>query len=250
MAKQAAPAKTAAVVVKKKQWVPIVAPALFNNVLVGETYVEVPQSAVGTTLDVSVMVLTGEPQKQNVSVTLKITGLQQNQLVTEIAGYRLSTAAGRKMMRRNREKIEDSFLVQTKDGKVARIKPVLVTRNKTQGGVLADLRRQSRIFVAKRASELTFAELVKELVTHKFQRDLSGALKKTYPVQFCDVRKLYFDTAKPGAVIQVPQGAPAQKPGSPPEGKQEAAPEEPAQEPAEAKDAGTEETPAEGPGTA
>lgn len=201
----AKPAKTGVVVVKKKVWVPIMAPALFNNAQVGETYVESPEMAVGTKLKVSVMTLTGDPQKQNTYVALKIISARDNQLLTEVVGYSISTAVARKMVRRGRNKIEESFTVTTKDGKTARVKPALVTRNKTKGGVVADLRKKLKEFVTKRASEKTFEDLVKELVAHKFQREIIDALKKTYPIQFCEIKNFVLEKTKQEQPVVVPQ---------------------------------------------
>ena len=90
-----APAK--AVIIKKKRWVAIIAPKLFNDQLLGESFVEEPANLVGRCVSVSLMVLTGDPQKQNVSVSFKIVGVQNDMVTTELTGYRLLPAAAKNM---------------------------------------------------------------------------------------------------------------------------------------------------------
>jgi len=50
-------------VIKKKKWVPIQAPKLFNEQIIGESLVGEAQELVGRRATVSLMTLTGDPQK-------------------------------------------------------------------------------------------------------------------------------------------------------------------------------------------
>ncbi len=195
--------------VKKKIWVPVLAPKIFNEAQIGEMYLESPELAVGRQIKVSLMTITGEPQKQNTHVIFNITGVSGSKLVTESAGFAIATAATKKMVRRGKDKINLSFTAKTKDGKTVRIKPVLVTRGKPGGAVLTDLSNLAKARVIKAAATYTFEELLKEIVQRKFQRNLQDSLRKTYPIQICEIKSLTlvkeaktFTTAKAPAEAQ------------------------------------------------
>ncbi len=211
------PSSKAALLVKKKVWVPIIAPELFTNQQIGETYLEEPSQGVGRQVKVSLMVLTGDPQRQNVAISFKIHKAENNQLFTQTIGYSIVPAAVRKMMRRGRERVDDSFVVKTQDDVAVRVKPVLITRGRAKGGVLIDLRQQLRLNVARAMAKLKFIDFIKDMVLHKFQRELQDSLRKIYPLQICELRDAHIETNAKGLqnILTAP-AAPAQPPGEQP----------------------------------
>jgi len=227
----AKPTSKAAVLVKKKVWLPIIAPALFNNQPIGEIYVEEQSQAVGRHVTVSLMTLTGDPQRQNVHISFSITKAENNQLHTKTIGYTIIPPAVRKMMRRGRDRIDDSFATKCQDGIAVRVKPVLITRGRAKGSVLASLRKQLRGNVVRALAKLTFNDLLKELVAHKLQRELQDSLRKIYPLQVCELRDVHIETSEKGLknVLTAP-AAPAQ---TQPPAEQPPAETQPEQPPAE-----------------
>ncbi|MBD3303762.1 hypothetical protein GF343_01330 [Candidatus Woesearchaeota archaeon] len=182
--------QAAKVVVKKKRWVHVIAPKLFNEKQIGEMHVEEPKNAVGRKLSVSMTTITGEPKKQNIMAKFLITSFAGEKLMTDIIGYKLNTAATKRLMRRNRSKIDDSIVYKTSDDKKVRIKPLLVTRGRAQGGTKSALRKQIKEYLAKNISKMTFEQLMKDIINKKLQRAISDALKKTYPVAGCEIRNI------------------------------------------------------------
>ncbi len=215
----------AAVIVKKKVWLPIIAPALFNNQQIGEMYLDEPQHALGRRVTVSMMVLAGDPQRQNIHISFEITKTENNQLLTKLVGYSIIPVAVRKMMRRGRERIDDSFAAKTQDSIALRVKPVLITRARTKGSVLAHLRRQLRTTIVHTLAKTTFIDFIKDIVAHKFQRELHSVLTKIYPLQICELRDVHIETSEKRLknILTAP-AAPAQPPAEQPP----AAPETPA----------------------
>ena len=215
------------VLVKKKVWFPIIAPAIFNNQPVGEMYLEEPQTSVGRKVKVSLMTLTGDPQRQNVHVTFEITKVDNNQLMTKLIGYSIVPTAVRKMMRRGRDRIDESFVTKTSDGVAVRIKPVLITRARISSSILTDLRKQLRSHLIRSVSKLSFNDLMHTVIAHKIQRELHEILRKVYPLQSCEIRHVSIETNEKSLknIITAPP-APV-KPEQPPA---EAPAEQPAQE--------------------
>src|SRR3972149_318717 len=181
-------AKPSAKGIVKKRWVTIFAPKMFNEQPIGESYLADPEKAVGRNVEVSMMTLTGEPQKQSINLMFKINRREGEKLFTELIGYTISPSAIRKMGRGGKERIEESVLVRTADGKTMRIKPMLTTRGRTKGGVLASIRKTIRSVLPAITSKMTLEELFMNIINYKIQRAIAESVRKTYPVANSDIK--------------------------------------------------------------
>jgi len=197
------------IVVKKKIWVTIVAPKAFNEQEIGQIYLEEPQLGVGRTATVSLMTLTGEPKNQNVRVSFSIKAVSGSKLATDIIGYSLSPAATKRMVRRGKSKLQLSFTTKTKDNKVIRIKPLIITRGKPGGIVLTSLRNTAKAILIKELGKRTFEDLMKEVIQKKFQRALSDSLRKTYPIQLCEIKRISIESEEQAATEKTPEAVKA-----------------------------------------
>ncbi len=182
----------AAVVIKKKKWVQILAPKLFNEQPIGESFVEDVQELVNRHVSVSLMILTNDPQKQAISVSFKIIGTKNGMALTELIGYRMLPSAAKKLMRRQREKIDDSFIVESSDKKILRIKSLIITRGRTTGNVMATMQKLQRAYLAKMISQMDSESFIRDIIQKKLQHGLAQLLKRLYPVGACEIRQLEF----------------------------------------------------------
>lgn len=172
----------------KKRWVQVVAPPVLGSKNVGEVLVATPEDAVGKHITLSLASIEGG--KQTVDVDLIIDKKDGNNLSTVLNKYFIIPAALKRMVRRNRSKISDSFVVKLNDGAVVRLKFLLVTRNAVSGSVATSAYHFLRSWAIKESAKLTFDELVKGVITKKFQKALQGEVKKLAPLQICEVRYL------------------------------------------------------------
>ncbi len=175
----------------KKQWIPIVAPKVFNETWIGESLLGDPNVAIGRTLTVSMTTLTNDIQKQHVNLSFKINEFKKDVLNTELIAYHFSPSATRRFVRRARTKIDDSFLGVTADGKQLRIKPLIVTRSKAQGGVRAGIHKAAREFFILQLSKMKLEAFWNELLSHNLQKALGESLRKIYPLSSCEVRWVF-----------------------------------------------------------
>lgn len=182
--------QAAKVVVKKKRWVLVTAPKLFNEKEIGEMHVEDPRNAVGRKFSVSVTTLTGEPQKQNILAKFLITGFVGERLQTDLIGYRMNNAATKRLMRRNRSKIDDSLVFTTEDGKKVRVKPMVITRGRAQGGTRSELRKKMKDHLSKTIAKSKYEQLMREIIQGRFQRTMQDSLRKTHPVASSEIRQI------------------------------------------------------------
>lgn len=174
--------KTAKELKKRKKWVAILAGKEFNNMEIGETYVDEPDVVVGKTVMINLMSLTGDPKKQNFNVKFRIKEAKDSQLHADLVGYFLQAAQKKRLSKKNKDKLEDSFEYKTKDNIHVVIKPVFTTKAMTYRSRHALIRNESRKFIADALKTLNFSSMMRDIIEGNFQREVKNALKKFYPV--------------------------------------------------------------------
>ena len=109
-------------------------------------------------------------------------GLDAEPMSLELAGSYI-----RRMMRLGIDYVEDSFVVDVREGKV-RFKPFMITRNKVSRSVRNELRNTAKKFIEAYAKTRAARELFTDVITNKIQKELFVRLKKIYPLALCEIR--------------------------------------------------------------
>lgn len=176
---------------KKKIWVSIFAPQQFNNLEIGETLCEEPKQLIGRKINVNLMTLTNDPKKQNVRLNFKVKEVKGEKVEAEVVGYELNSSHVKRVVRRGSEKIDDSFLVETKDNIKYRIKPLLLTRYETKRSILSAIRAKMREIAVENFKKNDSVTMLNLIVSNTFQREAKDAIKKIYPIAICEIRMLH-----------------------------------------------------------
>lgn len=187
MAKKVITKKTR-VSVEKKRWYAVQAPAVFNNVVFGETCATEPESLTGRGIKTNLGTVLRTVKKQNLEVRFKITALQGNTCTTELVSMEILPPHVKRLVKRAKKRVDDSFLVATKDSVNVRLKPMILVKDNVQHSLLTSLRMASRDFFAQVAQESTFNEFTNKIVMGEIYKDLKLALKKIYPVTAVEMR--------------------------------------------------------------
>jgi ribosomal protein S3AE len=180
---------------KKKRWCAILAPKAFNQVELGKTYVTEPESAVGRVVRFNLKDITNNLRDQHIYLLFKIIKNDELTLITEVAGYYLTRAAMKRITRRGTRRVDDSFVVVTKDEKRVRIKPLMITIHNTVHSVTTALRGKLRSQLALDVSKLTFTELIQRLTSRQIQNELKKKLSKIYPLKSFEIKIAEFARA-------------------------------------------------------
>jgi ribosomal protein S3AE len=180
----------------KKKWYKIIAPSEFNEILIGETLSYDPRLLIGKVVTANLANLTRDIKKQNIIMAFKVSGLKENNALTEPVSYKMVPTFIKRIIRRGRENIHDSFLCSTADEKKVRIKPLVITVNKTKGIVIKSLIKNMRDSLKEYVRKLTYKELVNELVSHKLQGTLKKKLTKIYPLRSFEIKEMKIETGK------------------------------------------------------
>ena len=145
-------------------------------------------SAVGKVVNVNLGNLTRDAKLQNVRIKFKINEIKDGKAYTEVKGYELATSYIKRIVRVGRSRIDDSFLVSTKDNVKLRLKPLVLTKYKTQKNILRDMRELVKKDFIDYIQKDDYDKFISDLISKKLQRDLRGKLNKIYPVSLVEIR--------------------------------------------------------------
>lgn len=173
---------------KKKSWFSIVAPPVFNGMSIGETTAVERNNLLGRSIKVSLMNLTRNMKKQNITVTFRIDDLKDNVAQTHVSAFETNQASVKRFVRRRRDKIDDSIVAKTKDGKLVRVKPMLITRNNTSNPVLCEMRHAMRYKVVSDIAKFTYGQFIEKIINDQFAKDIKYSIQKIYPVRNVSIR--------------------------------------------------------------
>lgn len=175
---------------KRKRWHRIISPKVFGEQVIGETPALEPEMLLGRTIAVSLVTLTRDMKRQGVYVTFEVDKIMGDTTYTHVKKYEMTTSSIKRLVRRNRNRVDDSFLCITADNVPVRVKPFLLTRNATKHSVGTILRRMSRDFLGRTIHKLSYDILIQDIVSGKLQKAWRDLVKNVYPLKACDIRVL------------------------------------------------------------
>ncbi len=173
---------------KKKRWVHILGDKPFENKDLGESYVADAESLKGRSLTLNLMTLLNNPRKQNINIGFKITEVKEGKGYATVSGYEMIPSSLKRLIRRHKDKVDDSFLARTKDKKIIRVKPLIITQSNTFKSEQTRLRLNAREQIRAYANKHDFEALVQDLIEGKLQKHLKETLSKLYPLRAAEIR--------------------------------------------------------------
>ncbi len=171
----------------KKKWFSIIAPSGFGNVEIGESLAFESGDLIGRSIISNLSSLGGQVRKQNVKIKFVVSEIIDNKGVTNTDSFSLVSSYVKRVARRGKTKIDDSFVIKLKDVDV-RIKPLVITMNKVKSSVRKELRRGIKEFLVEYCSKKKFDDVISSLVKSALQRDMKHRLKRIYPVSVAEIR--------------------------------------------------------------
>lgn len=175
---------------KRKIWFKIISPKLFGEKEVGECCLTGIDKGIGRTLKINLRELSGNPKDQNIYIDLKVIAVDGGVMKTTTIGYNLTSAYVKRMVRKNADRVDDSSVFKTKEGKEVILKFLAITRNKVQRSVRTELKRQLKELLEGEMKKGSFDNFVDNLVNQKIQSNFKRKLHKVYPLKEFSVRVL------------------------------------------------------------
>lgn len=174
----------------KKRWIKVIGPVEFNNILLGESYVIDPNNLLGKKIQLNLSNLIGDMKRQNIVVGFKIKEIKGNDAYAELISYGMLQTHIRRLVRTGQDKIEDSFVVETKDNIKIRIKTIILTKNKTKNSVLTKIMMYGRDAIKTSFSNNSFKQELGNIILLQLQRKLKQEMNKIYPLSVFEIKKL------------------------------------------------------------
>ena len=185
--------KTQVIKKKKKSWVKLVAPEFLGNAFLGESLIQDKQDLVGKYLSLNLSNFTNDMKKQSIIVKFKAVSIVDNQAHTNVVGLELTNSYVKRLVRRGKSKVDDSFIVHTRDNKKLRVKPLIITNTRTNNSIQSKIRVEAKALIIEAVKSLSADEFFESIISTKIQRDLKDKLSKIYPLRYVDLYKCYFE---------------------------------------------------------
>ena len=182
--------------IKKKKWYSIIAPKIFRNVVLGETFIEEPKLALNKTITQNLMNLTHDVKKQNSNIKFIVDKVEGDKAYTKIIGYNMVPTSIRRLTRRRSQKIELSLVCKTSDNKKVRIKSLIFARGAIKSSINTKLTKIVIEYLTKAISKVTFDNLINDLINYKLQISLRERLKRIYPLRKCEIKSMEIEKEK------------------------------------------------------
>ena len=157
---------------KKKKWFSIYATQDFNNIKIGESLGSEVKDLIGRKIVINLGSLFNDSKKQSINGVFKVKEIKGENAIADIVGYELSAAHLKRIMRRSKDKVEDSFICEIKDNIKVRIKPFILTKTQTKRSILAALKHKTKEFLNETCAKMNYNTLMQNLISNKIQKDL------------------------------------------------------------------------------
>ena len=172
---------------KKKKWIDISAPTMFQGASLGQALADDPQNLIGRIIQANMMNVVRNPKMQNITMSFRINDVKEKNGSTESVSYVMAPASIKRLVRSRRDRIDDSVVVGMKDKKV-RVKPLIVTQFNNAASQQKAVRALARQELAHMCKDMTFEQFVDMVVRADVQKALKRTLSSIVPIRMVEIR--------------------------------------------------------------
>lgn len=204
---------------RAKNWYQVLAPAEFNRANIGETLADEPDKMIGRIMESTLGDITGDWAKQNTKILFRIEEIGGNSAYTSFIGHEMTRDYMRSLVKRRTTKIDANIVVTTKDGYKLRLKPLVFTVKRAKTSQIESIRKIMVAVIMNRSKELTFNELISDVVNGKVSAEIYKATKNIYPLRRAEIGKsevVFRPPVAAAAPSPAPAPAPSEQPPAPP----------------------------------
>ncbi len=173
---------------KRKKYFSILAPKNFQERELGQTLAYEPSELNGRCITSNLMMITGNIKKQDINVTFKINKVLGDTAYTVFERYEIVPASIKRKVRRQKDRLDESFNCVTKDNQLVRMKPLVVTATKISRSTRIAMRDKMIQIILAYARKTDYDSLVIDVVNDKLQREVGTLINKISPVRFVAFR--------------------------------------------------------------
>ena len=174
---------------RRKDWYEIYIPPYFGGMKLAETPADDEEKVVGRVLETTLSQITGDFSQDFLKLYFQVTDVEGNRAETIFKGHEYVRDYLRSLVRRRSTKVDGIFNVTTKDGYNLRVTIVALTQRRIKTSQEGHISRIMYEVLKEKSANLTFEQLVHEMVLGKLASDIYNEAKKVTPLRHVGVSK-------------------------------------------------------------
>jgi small subunit ribosomal protein S3Ae len=174
---------------KTKKWYDVLAPTMFGEQKIGETFSADPKNVIGRTIEVPLSTLIGNFSKQHITLKFQVTDVHEKTAKTRFVGHSITREYMRSLIRRKTTRIEGVSDVVTKDGVKVRVKAIALALGRAQMQQEKLIRKIMHEVASNQAKNLDLDRFSYDVVVGKIPSAMYRGAGKIYPLKRLEVRK-------------------------------------------------------------
>jgi ribosomal protein S3AE len=182
--------------VKRKFPVEIKAPEIFNSISLGKANVTDLNSLIGKQIKINLMYVTNNIRNQNIRLIFKIEEVHAGVAKTQIVSCQQIPYYLNRFVKKGSDLITDSFECISKDNKVVRVKPFIVTKQNTSMNVLNSIREKVKELVEKDVKSKPAEVFIADVTGGKIQLGYRNEVKKIFPLKAFEFKHVIINKNK------------------------------------------------------
>jgi small subunit ribosomal protein S3Ae len=176
---------------KKKSWFNIISPKSFGSVELGETLAVDKAAVVGKNITMNLSLITKSGKDQKVNMSFVVEGVKEDKAHTKAIGFKLEPSYVKRMARKGKSKIANSFNLKSKDDIDLVLKVLIITKTKITRGVRADVHHACKKYVEEQVTKYSFENLLGVVVSKELQVAIKKELSsKVYPLSTVVIKEV------------------------------------------------------------
>ncbi len=185
---------------KAKEWYRVIAPPMFNKALIAETMADEPGKLNNRIVETTMQELSGDASKAHLKLYFQIDSVKGNEAYTQFIGHSLTSDYIRRLGRKRRTKIDETYNVTTKDGDKLILKIMALAEKKIQSSQETSLRNIIKKTVENTSKTKTLNAIVKDITSGSISASIFSKCKHIYPLKRVEVRASEVILGKGGKV--------------------------------------------------
>ncbi|HIE41418.1 MAG TPA: hypothetical protein EYP80_02015 [Candidatus Aenigmarchaeota archaeon] len=174
---------------KLKKEFEIKLPRLFDEKIIGKTFVDKPKKIIGRKLIIYARDIWENTQKYYYKFAFKINEVKENEALVEFVGHEIARAFISKNVKRHSTRIGLYIKGNTRDGIMLVLKPIVITTKKVKTSIARSIRNEMKKFLELYISENNIDKIIRDIISDDLQRYLKKSLNIIYSISIVEIRK-------------------------------------------------------------
>ena len=175
--------------VKKKKWFTLYAPPVLGSMEIGESPAFEQKELLGRFVTLNLMALTRNVRNQDFNIKFEISELKDKDSAgSKIIEFYMNPSSVKRIIRKKKDRIDDSFALTTSDGTKVRIKPVIITATNLSAANQTKIRKAARYYLYSKVRNTSYNDILAALINHSLKKDMVSFLNLAAPVDRVEIR--------------------------------------------------------------